>query len=72
MSIHSLSQNAFFKAITKPVGREAEALLAVAFVGVLLLTFAQSRDTPEYSDLPSDVTIETSDAEQNAPGRRHY
>ena len=77
MSIHSLSQNALFKAFTKPVSREAEALLAGAVVGVVLLTIAQSRATPEFSDLPSDVTIEapetaSQDADRNGPVRRHY
>lgn len=76
MTVHSLTQNALFKALTKPVSREAEALLAGAVVGVLLLMLA-SHNTPEQSDLPSDVSIEgpeaaSPDADQNVPVRQRY
>lgn len=70
MSIHSLSRNPLFQAFTKPVSREAEALLAGAVVGVALLTLAQSHDLSEYAEMPSDVTTEAS--EQQTPVRQHY
>jgi len=77
MTVHSLTQNALFKALTKPVSREAEAFLAGAVVGVLLLMLALSHNTPEQSDLPSDVSIEgpeaaSPDADQNVPVRQRY
>ena len=77
MSVVSLAKRSFFRTFTKPVNREAEALVAGAAVFVLVWSVAQARDVPEYVDLPSDVSIEVpesaaQDADQHVPARQRY